>query len=419
MKLQCQVEVVNRLHSSLSIKSNGRYLKSTLALAKQPKLKKDEETEYVILHFSTINKTGIKYKVSSVKQLFVKCIEKGLSTVRFEEPPVDLCIKSEATQLKCFLRLLKSCLSGNCKDVKLDNISNISVTHKDIAPTKMVIKDRSQFPDKGFPRTLEFLHIIGLKLHNFRRDILLLRNLVVLDLSDNEIEKIPPEFGRLPNLAELILVNNHLGKQSKVDWRWLLGPQIIKKLKLLDLSGNSIKLLPKSIWKLQRLVTLKVDNNNLIKLPSTLGRLGSLRYLSLSKNELETLPCSLMQCPLEHIDICYNKFQMSNNKTINMEHSPWEIYVGSLAHLVSKVVLKHKIFYAPNLIPWTLVDFLDNSHMCVCGAPVVNDKTHLYKEFDLKSFFNVVVFDSCRNSSVCFECYFCSPKCFSKVIKSS
>ncbi|CAG9791076.1 unnamed protein product [Diatraea saccharalis] len=277
MKLQCQVEVVNRLHSNLNIKSNGRYVKSTLALAKQPKLKKDHGTEYVIIHFSTINKTGIKYKVSFVKQVFVKCIDKGLSTLRFEEPPVDLCIKSEATQLKCFLRLLKSCLTGNCENINLANISNISVTHKDIAPTKMIVKDRSQFPDKGLPRTLESLHIIGLKLHNFRRDILLLRNLVVLDLSDNEIEKIPPEFGRMPNLAELILVNNSLGNNSEIDWRWLLGPQIIKTLKLLDLTGNRIKSLPKSIWKLQCLVTLKIDNNSLRKLPSTLGRIGSLR----------------------------------------------------------------------------------------------------------------------------------------------
>lgn len=86
------------------------------------------------------------------------------------------------------------------------------------------------------------------------------------------------------------------------------------------------------------------------------------------------------------------------------------MYVGSLVHLASKVVLKHKTFYAPNIIPWTLVDFLDNSNMCVCGNPVVNEVFYLM-EFDLKTFFNVVVFDNYRNSSVEFECYFCSPVC--------
>lgn len=194
MKLQCQVDVVNRQLNTLNIRSNGRYLKSTLALAKEPKSKNDDKPEYVLLLFTSINKTGTKYRVKAIKQVFCKCLNSGLSTLRFEEPPVDLCIKSEVTQLKCFLKLLKSCISGDGKELKL-NVSSISITAVDNAPTKMVIRDRSQFPNKGFPRTLESLHMAGLKLCNFRRDILLLRNLVILDLSNNEIEKIPQEFG--------------------------------------------------------------------------------------------------------------------------------------------------------------------------------------------------------------------------------
>lgn len=53
--------------------------------------------------------------------------------------------------------------------------------------------------------------------------------------------------------------------------------QITNKLKLLDISGNKLGYLPKSIWKLQKLVTLKLDNNMLDKLPTTLGRMSSLR----------------------------------------------------------------------------------------------------------------------------------------------
>lgn len=195
MKLQCQIEVVNRQLTNLSIRSNGRHVKSTLALAKEPKSKRDEVQEYVLLLFTSTNKTGTKYNVKAIKQVFCKCLNKGLTTLRFEEPPVDLCIKSEVTQLKCFLKLLKSCMSGDCKELKL-NVSSLSVTPVDNAPTKMVIQDRSQFPNKGLPRTLESLQMSGLKLHNFRREILLLRNLVILDLSNNEIEKIPPEFGK-------------------------------------------------------------------------------------------------------------------------------------------------------------------------------------------------------------------------------
>lgn len=54
--------------------------------------------------------------------------------------------------------------------------------------------------------------------------------------------------------------------------------QVSKTLKLLDLSGNKLRDLPRDIWKLQNIVTLKLDNNNLIKLPHTLGRISTLRY---------------------------------------------------------------------------------------------------------------------------------------------
>ncbi|XP_053611872.1 leucine-rich repeat protein 1 [Plodia interpunctella] len=409
MKLQCQIEIINRLHVNLNIKCSGKYLKSTLALGKE--LKCDE---YFIIHFSSVNKTGTKYKIKNIKQVFVKCINEGKATIRFEDPPHDLCIKCEAIQLKCFIRLLKSCITGDTKNIQLSSLSNISVTSKDNAPTKLVIHDRGEFPSKGFPRTLQSLQISGLKLCNFRRDILLLRQLVVLDLSNNEIEKIPPEFGRMPTLCELNLSNNQLGSKGEIDWRWLLGPQLSNMLKLLDLSGNKLKELPKSIWKLHKMVTLKLDDNMLTKLPSTLGRISTLRYLTISKNSLGSLPCSLMQCRLEYIDLSANQFHHKNVTPQWNKHSPWEYYIGNLVHLSSKVVLKNKIFYAPNIIPWTLVQFLDNSNMCVCGTPVVNDMFYINKKYELKDFFRVVVFDNNLSSTVDFECYFCSPQCFNR-----
>ncbi|XP_047996065.1 leucine-rich repeat protein 1 isoform X2 [Leguminivora glycinivorella] len=292
MKLQCQVEVVNRLHNALNVRKSGKYLKSTLAIGKEPK----SETEYFILYFSSVNKTGTKYRVKSIKQVFVKCLNEG----------------------------------------------------------------------------------------------------------------------RMPNLSELYLSNNKLGAQKDINWKWLFGPQITKSLKLLDLSSNQLTQLPKPIWKLQKLVTLKLDNNQLEKLPGPLGRIGTLRYLTISRNTLASLPCSLMQCNLEYLDISSNNFNHSLENPELKQHSPWDFYVGSLVHLSSKVVLKHKMFYAPNIIPWTLVEFLDNANMCVCGMPVVNDMYFRNKEYELKDFFRVVVFDNNRSSTVAFECYYCSPRCFSR-----
>ncbi|KAI8434224.1 hypothetical protein MSG28_012329 [Choristoneura fumiferana] len=185
-------------------------------------------------------------------------------------------------------------------------------------------------------------------------------------------------------------------------------------LKLLDLSSNQLTELPKAIWKLQNLVTLKLDNNMLQKLPAPIGRIGSLRYLTVSKNALISLPCSLMQCKLEHLDLSTNNFNHHKENLEWKQHSPWDCYIGSLSHLASKIVLKYKLFYAPNVIPWTLVEFLDNANMCICGSPVVNDMFYRNKEYVLKDYFRVVVFDNNRTRTVAFECYYCSPKCFSR-----
>ncbi|KAJ0175149.1 hypothetical protein K1T71_009290 [Dendrolimus kikuchii] len=409
MKLQCQVEVINRLYVSHNITSNGKYLKSTLAIGKEPKL----GTDYFILHFSSVNKTGMKYQVKCIKQVFVKCMNEGKATIRFEEPPHDLCIKCETIQLKCFMKLLKCCITGEAKNLPISSLSNISVTAKDNEPKKIVIHNRSEFPMQGLPRTLESLYLSGLKLCNFRRDILLLKRLVILDLSNNEIEKIPSEFGRMPCLSELYLSNNQLGAKGQVDWRWLLGPQISKQLKLLDISSNKLLYLPKAIWKLQSLLTLKLDDNKLQKLPATLGRISSLRYLTISNNELGSLPCSLMQCRLEFIDLSSNKFHESSTGPKLQKYTPWEFYINNLVHMAAKLLLKNKVYYAPNIIPWTLVELLDNANMCICGAPVLNDKFYIHKEFELKDYFRAVAFNNNRSSSVNFECYVCSPKCLS------
>ncbi|KAF9422465.1 hypothetical protein HW555_001863 [Spodoptera exigua] len=407
MKLHCQIEVINRLHSSLNIRSSGKYLKSTLALIKEPK----NETEYSLLLFSTVNKTGTKYRVKSVKQMFVKFVNEGKATIRFEEPPHDLCIKCEHIQLKCFVKLLRSCITGDTKTIHLAKLSSVAVTHKE-TPTKLVIRDRSGFPIKGFPRTLENLSISGLNICNFRRDILLLKQLVVLDLSNNAIVAIPPELGNMPNLAELHLANNQLGVKGKIDWRWLLGQQIKNRLKLLDVSGNELRYLPKSIWKVQSLVTLKLDKNLLEYLPNTIGRMNNLRYLTIAQNNLISLPCSMLQCHLDYIDLSDNKLDDGGTaKSEMLKNNPWEMFVASLVDLAARVVIKQKMPYTSDIIPWTLVEYLDDANTCICGEPVLSKDHYSYREFQLKDYSRVVVSNNNRKNTVSFLCYYCSPKC--------
>lgn len=192
MKLQCRVEVIYTMTEQPVPKSIGRHKKSTLVLGKEAK----SGNEYFILFFSTSNILGTKYRLKFMTHVFTRYINEGKSTIRFRQPCHDLCIKCEVIQLKSFMKLLRQCVTGEGKNLHLSSLANISVTPQDDAPTKLVIRDRSQFPSNGLPRTLQSLTLAGLKLCNFRRDILLLRQLSILDLSNNEVEKLPPECGK-------------------------------------------------------------------------------------------------------------------------------------------------------------------------------------------------------------------------------
>lgn len=119
-----------------------------------------------------------------------------------------------------------------------------------------------------------------------------------------------------------------------------------------------------------------------------------------------------MQCRLEQIDISSNKF-IYHNIPNPQNIQTVKIYMGSLVSIASKVVLRHKLFYDRSTIPWTLVEFLDNANMCICGMPVV-DTVFINKEFDLKEYFRAVVCDA-HASRVDFECYFCSSVCLKKL----
>lgn len=64
----------------------------------------------------------------------------------------------------------------------------------------------------------------------------------------------------------------------------------LKKLKKLNLSGNSIKTLPESIGEMENLKELNLELNNLKLLPDTITKLSNLEILTLNYNPIETFP---------------------------------------------------------------------------------------------------------------------------------
>lgn len=122
----------------------------------------------------------------------------------------------------------------------------------------------------------------GLGLSEFPPDLRKLSGcLRGLDLSDNQIERVPPA-----------------------------AIKMFAQLTGLRLDGNRLVCLPDELCSLSRLESLSVRGNLLGELPSAFGRLSALRTLDLSGNRLRALPpqlCGLQS--LEVVDLSRNQIR--------------------------------------------------------------------------------------------------------------
>ena len=110
-----------------------------------------------------------------------------------------------------------------------------------------------------------------------------LANLAGLDLSNNHLSgEIPPELGKLANLAGLDLSNNQLSGQ--------IPPELgnLASLEELNLFTNHLSgEIPPELGKLANLAGLDLSNNQLSgQIPPELGNLASLEELNLFTNHL-------------------------------------------------------------------------------------------------------------------------------------
>lgn len=100
----------------------------------------------------------------------------------------------------------------------------------------------------------------------------------ILDLSNQELEKIPDYVFENTNLEELDISGNKISGAIQSQIREL------KNLKILDASNNEMTGLPAEIGQLLNLETLNISNNQLTGLPNELGNLKNLKILNISGN---------------------------------------------------------------------------------------------------------------------------------------
>lgn len=100
-----------------------------------------------------------------------------------------------------------------------------------------------------------------------------------LDLSNKGLTKVPSYVFDRKALVGLNLSNNELSGA--------LPSQVgqLKKLKVLNLSGNNFTGVPAEVGQLSELEILNLSNNELTGLPNELGNLSNLKLLDLSGNQ--------------------------------------------------------------------------------------------------------------------------------------
>jgi Leucine-rich repeat (LRR) protein len=100
----------------------------------------------------------------------------------------------------------------------------------------------------------------------------------ILDLSGQNLTKAPSDIFNRENLEELNLSNN------KIDGSLQAEVRLLKNLQVLDLSNNNFSGLPAEVGQLANLEILNLANNNLTGLPMELGNLKSIKQIDLRGN---------------------------------------------------------------------------------------------------------------------------------------
>ncbi len=103
-----------------------------------------------------------------------------------------------------------------------------------------------------------------------------------LDLSNQNLSKVPDHVFNMTNLEELNISNNKItgAIQSQINQ--------LKNLKVLNAGNNQMTGVPAEVGQLSNLEVLDLSNNQLTGLPNELGNLKNLKAFNISGNNYST-----------------------------------------------------------------------------------------------------------------------------------
>eukprot|EP01105_Mastigella_eilhardi_P010158 TRINITY_DN2379_c0_g1_i8.p1 TRINITY_DN2379_c0_g1~~TRINITY_DN2379_c0_g1_i8.p1 ORF type:complete len:1014 (-),score=142.83 TRINITY_DN2379_c0_g1_i8:8-2848(-) len=206
--------------------------------------------------------------------------------------PDEICQLRNLTSFRAYFNAL------TCMPHTLTGLKKLEIL--DVSHNKL-----TEFPNVKGLTTLQSL-IVG---HNPTTDcpkfVESLTNLTHLEFSHDSPAALP-NLTKLTKLTKVLCTGGHFTVDFVAHLRQLYDfsaaaqldrlPSTIRlatSLRCLNLSGNSLKILPEELCQLCQLQTLDVQNNELQCLPESLGTLKSLYTLTVSGNQLSKLPSSI------------------------------------------------------------------------------------------------------------------------------
>lgn len=142
-----------------------------------------------------------------------------------------------------------------------------------------------------------------------------------LDLSGQNLKRIPPEISQLTNLKELYLgIIQYIGSIDKNEIQKLPNEIFsLKKLEILDLGQNKIQKIPPEINELKALKVLNLRGNPIQKLPEEVCLLENLEILDIGFTKLSRLPENFGNLSnLKRLHVDFTKIRTFPKSTINL-----------------------------------------------------------------------------------------------------
>ena len=208
------------------------------------------------------------------------------------------------------------------------------------------------------------------------------RSLIIVDLSYNNLLKIPGDLFKLNYIKELNLENNHIN---------YIQHQLssLTNLEILNLSNNEITQLPNSLFKLTKLQILLLNYNKIRIIPIEIGLMKNLQKLNIYNNQINELPTTLCNISklknieFEWIYILKKSFYLSDYREIPDDDLIYEKCFKFFSNLFSRNIFycEREMFFSHFSVPMSLYnENISNNNINENTNEIKNQKKHLFGE---------------------------------------